>query len=113
MADIAIEKAQIYERFGIETYAEFLIASCSPKYRKQGITTELYKRSIAFLDAEGFKLVESIFTSQWARKVVEDLGFKELSRVYYKDLRDDNGQIIFDSDKLNSEHFGALMVKLI
>ena len=105
--------ANTYERFGITKYGSFLVASCAPKYRNQGLTKELYRRSLVLFKAEGLPLARSVFTSPYTRAAVRSLGFEELSRVYFKDLKDDDGNPVFDPSQLNDEHFAAVMVKLL
>jgi len=70
LVDILEKMSNLYDAFGVEEYAEFFVASCDAKYRRRGITTEMYRRNLEFLRAEGFKLVKSIFTSPFTRSIV-------------------------------------------
>lgn len=108
-----LEAADISGRFGVDEYADFFVASCAPKYRNQGLSSELYRLSLILIKAVGLKVVKSTFTSPYTRAAVKKLGFQELSRVTYKGLKDSQGNLIFDQSKLTDEHFAALMVKVL
>ncbi|CAL8091599.1 unnamed protein product [Orchesella dallaii] len=113
MCEIALEKGNIYERYGITEYADFLVASCATKYRNQGLAKELYRRSMELFKVEGIKLAKSVFTSPFSRAAVKRLGFEEICRVDYKTMKDKDGNPVFDPSQLTDEHFGAVMVKLV
>ncbi|CAL8091605.1 unnamed protein product [Orchesella dallaii] len=113
IGEIVHDMEDIYEKYQLSESADLLLSSCAPKYRNQGISKELYKRAINFLTAEGFKMVKSVFTSPYSRAGIKNLGFEEVNRLYYKDLKDENGNPVFDTSKLDSESYAALMVKLL
>lgn len=113
LVDITDSMAGLFERYGVNEYAEFFVASCAPHHRRQGITSEMYVRNLKFLKAEGFKLAKSLFTSPFTRAAVVKLGFEEVCRIDYRDLYDENGELAFDPNNLTSEHFAAVMVKRI
>lgn len=107
------EKCDLLEHYKVDEYANFFVASCAPKYRNMGITSEMYRRSIKFLQSEGFKMAKSCFTSIYTRKAATNLGFEEVCRVYYRDMMDDEGNPIFDEAGLTEENYGANMCKLL
>ncbi len=100
-----------FEYYNVKEFANFFVASTATKFRNQGIASELYKRSFAFLAAEGFVMVKSVFTSPFSRSAALKLGFEELYRLDYKDAIDTNGTPVFAQCKLTEEHYGALMCK--
>lgn len=111
LCDVTDNMAGLLERYGLDEYAEFFVASCAPHHRRQGITSEMYVRNLKFLAAEGFKLAKSLFTSTYTRAAVTKLGFDEVCRLDYRDLYDEDGQPAFDPDDLTPEHFASVMVK--
>ncbi|CAL8141996.1 unnamed protein product [Orchesella dallaii] len=113
VVEVTERMAALFERFDLDEYAEFFMASCAPDHRRQGITSEMYARNMKFLAAEGFKLAKSVFTSPYTRAAVAKLGFKEVCRLDYHDLYDETGKLAFDPEELTSEHYAAIMVKEI
>ncbi|CAL8111442.1 unnamed protein product [Orchesella dallaii] len=113
LVDICHQRCDLFEKYDLEEYADFFVASCAPKYRKRGITTEMYKRSLAFLKAEGFKLAKSVFTSPYTRAAARNLGFVEDSRVEFSELKEEDGSPLFYPKVLNEEHYGSMMSKLL
>lgn len=111
MTAMGAKVANIYERYGVTEYAGFLVASTHPKFRKQGLATEMYKRSLVLLKAEGLKIVKSTFTSPFSRAAVRRLGFEEICRVDWKDVKDKEGNFVFDHSQLTDEDYGAVMIK--
>ncbi len=108
------QKLSIFQQFGISQYAELFITATSPKYRNQGLSMELYTRSLTFLKAKGFKLVKCIFTNPSTRKSGVKLGFNEFYKIDYRSLKDKNGSYVFTKDKLlNQEHFAVISLKLL
>jgi len=88
-------KANIYEKYGIEYLANFLLACVGREYRGKGLATEMYKRSIQLLKSKGFPLCKSAFSSPYTRKATMNLGFTEIARVYLKDFCNENGEMDF------------------
>lgn len=105
------QKDEILTRWNVESYAEFFVASTHPDYRNRGLAMEMYQRSLKFLKAQGFQLVECIFTSSSTRRTASKLGFEEIARIYYKDVVDENGEPIFRKDEIKPDHYAASMVK--
>ena len=85
-------EADVFGRYPIDHYAYYITASIGRDYRNQGLASEMYRRSEALLREHKFPLVASCFTSPWTRKIATNRNFKELSRFYLKDLKDDNGR---------------------
>ena len=85
------KESNLLETYGVEFYADFFMSSVEPKYRSQGLATELYERSVTLLKSKGFPLVKSSFTSPITRKIGTKMGFQELARVYLFDETDEHG----------------------
>lgn len=111
LVEITENMAGLFETYRLDEYAEFFVASCAPHHRQRGITTEMYVRNLRFLKAEGFKLAKSLFTSPYTRAAVAKLGFKEVCRLDYRDLCDENGKAAFEAGQLTDGQFAAIMVK--
>ncbi len=74
----------------------------------------LCRRSLEFLKAEDFLLAQSMFTNPWTRRIALKLDFIETNRVYYKDLkREDGSGYVFPKESLTPEHYAAIMVKVL
>lgn len=107
------QKTHIFKKFGISEYAELLIVATSPKFRKQGLSMELYNRSLNFLTAEGFKLAKCVFTSPTTRRQALSLGFDEYLKIDYRCLKHRNGSRVFADNDLRDEHLAVIGLKLL
>ncbi|CAL8099338.1 unnamed protein product [Orchesella dallaii] len=104
-----MEKAfNIHETYGVPRFPELAILSVDKEFRGKGIATELYKRAISQLFLEGFPLVYSEFSNPISRLVGERLGFKEVSRFYFKDLTLPDISCAFDN--VENDDFVTLTV---
>jgi GNAT superfamily N-acetyltransferase len=105
------QRDEIYCNYGIEEYAELFIVATNPKYRNNGLSMELYIRSISFLRAEGFKLIKCILTNPTTRRAGTRLGFETYYKLDYKLLTDRNGELLFPRDKVTEYHFATIALK--
>jgi len=92
LINLSNEQADVFNRYGLDHYAFYLAASTSSDYRNQGLASEMYRRSELLLRHHKFPLVTSIFSSPWTRKIATNRKFVEISRVYMKDMKDENGK---------------------
>ncbi|OXA59312.1 uncharacterized protein LOC118434536 [Folsomia candida] len=113
LTNLLEKEANLFEKFGVGEIARFFIASCTPKYRRRGITTELYRRSLIFLKASGFRLAESMFTNPFTRCCAVKFGFQEVVRIEYKDYRNENDDGFVFRGESSQHHFAAIMVKVL
>ncbi|ODM97588.1 Dopamine N-acetyltransferase, partial [Orchesella cincta] len=111
--DMCLDRSDLFEKYNLEECADFFAASCAPNHRNRGIISEMYKRSVAFLKAEGFKLAKGILTSPYTRTAARNLGFVEASRVEFSEVKEEDGTPVFDPKDLNEEHYATMMVKLL
>ncbi|CAL8111121.1 unnamed protein product [Orchesella dallaii] len=108
------EMADVVNKHGIDTWAEFFIASTSPDFRNQGLAGEFYDRSINFLTAEGFKHALVVVTSPYTRKATIKRGFEQQSRIDYENFLDfDEKTPVFKKEDLTSEHYAMVMLKTL
>jgi GNAT superfamily N-acetyltransferase len=85
-------EANIYERYGVDSFVNFYTACVDPRYQGQGIATEIYERALRMVRAnKKYAFVKSNLTSPWTRRICNNFGFVELSRAYYNDFKDENG----------------------
>lgn len=90
------ESAGIFSAYPeVQEYAELFMASVHPDFRGQGLAGEMYRGCIRLLQAKGFKLLKSCFTSPYTQKVGEKMGFRELSKKRFIDYRNENGELVF------------------
>lgn len=108
-----MEKADLFGRFGIDSWAELLIASTNREFRNQGLTGVMYDRSLAFLKAEGYKHAFVIVTSPWTQQCTRNRGFIQTSGFDLVDLVDHDGVPVFKKEELKPEHFAFSMVKVL
>ncbi len=105
---VALKKeVNILERFGVSEVANFVTASTDKKYRGLGLATEMYRRSNVFLKASGYKFAQGVLTSPFTRKALSNLGYTELSRMYFKNVKNDDGQPLFPN--ISDEAFANLV----
>jgi len=102
--------AKVYETYGVEEYVYFFVASTAPNFAGQGLAKEFYRRSLRFLKAEGHKICKVFTSSPYSRAATKSNGFKEMGRVDYENLKDSEGNPIFDSSELSPEHFALVKV---
>jgi len=88
-------EANLYERYGIDSFVNFFTACVDPIYRGQGIATEMYERALRAVRAnKDYYYVKSNLTSPYTRRICDKFGFEELSRAYFNDFKDDDGNNI-------------------
>jgi len=96
---VRVEHAtNVFERYP-EVYkiADMFGISVDPAYQKRGIATEIYKRALRLLKQKEFKVVLCGFLSPWSRKAAMNLGWKELVRVYHKDVMTSTGMPLVEN----------------
>jgi len=81
-----------FEKYGVDNFMELSRGSVAAEFRRNGLMTEMYRRSIALAKRKGFKLIGVNFTSPYARKAAAKVGFQEVARICIKDLYDSEGK---------------------
>jgi len=105
-------ESRIYERYGIDSYINFYTACVDPKYRGQGLATEMYERALAFIKSnEKFTIIKSNLTSPYTRRICHKFGFTELSRAYYNDFKDEHGLPLLKG-RTNEEFVAFMCLKI-
>ena len=89
------ERCNLFERFGVDHYGDFWVASVDPEFRQKGLATEMYRRSLALLKAKGYPVCKSVFSSPYTRRAVRNLGFEELDKMYMLDMKNEKGDAFF------------------
>lgn len=90
------EDSNIFKLYpDLDCYVELFMASVDRRFRGQGLATEMYEGAVHFLKARGFRLVKSCFTSPFTQRIGKNLGFRELTRRYFRDYLDENGKVVF------------------
>jgi hypothetical protein len=103
------KEANILERFGVNRYADLTGASVAKAYRRKGLLSEMYRRSLTLYKTLGFEVTKSVFLNPISHKAGLKLGFTELSRAYYSEFNDEDGYPYFPNYP-HPEHFAPLMV---
>ncbi|XP_021968251.1 uncharacterized protein LOC110863290 isoform X2 [Folsomia candida] len=81
----------MYNRYGVDTYADIFILSVSQDFTGHGLGTELLRRAISWISEMGYQVVQAAFTNPASRRIGEKFGFVEVSRRYLVDAKDDKG----------------------
>ncbi|ODM95770.1 Dopamine N-acetyltransferase [Orchesella cincta] len=90
------ENSNIFKLYpDMDSYVELFMASVDRRFRGQGLATEMYESAIPFLKDRGFRLVKSCFTSPFTHRIGKKLGFRELTRRFFRDYRDESGEVVF------------------
>jgi len=89
------EQGKVFDVLGVHEVATLVSLSIEREFRQQGLATEFYRRTIAFLKAKMYPAVEGCFSSPYARKIAEKLGFQELSSAYVAEYKDAKGEVVF------------------
>lgn len=109
LGDLEMLGADNFKRnFERERYGEILMTSVRRDQAGHGIAREMIQRSMAHLKAKGFQSIKGSFTGPISQAVVAKLGFKELSRIAYRDYTDKmTGAKVFPL--ANDDTFAAVM----
>jgi GNAT superfamily N-acetyltransferase len=81
-------KVDVFKEYGVNHFADILIISTGQDYRGQGLATEMYRRAISLLTAMGYSLVTSCFSNPISRKLGVKLGFQEIARSYFDEMKE-------------------------
>ena len=101
-------KLSIFDRYNVDYVAWNFLTSTSRKFRKQGLATEMYRRMVPMLKAEGFSVVFSLFSSPYSRRCAEKTGFIEIDRVVFSEIKDSEGNKVLP--KATKDDFSSIMV---
>lgn len=83
-------------RYSNPIYAMGFLSSVATTHRGKGLASEIYVRSLLQFKERGFTLTRNFFSSKVTMKIVSRLGYEELSRVYMGQLRDEDGELVFE-----------------
>lgn len=101
-------KLGMFAKYGVEYVVWNFFVAVNAKYRKMGLASELYSRVVQLLRSKKFPLVFSIFTSPFSRRAAHKVGFVEIDRVYFNELRNDKGEVVLP--KGTQDDFASVMV---
>lgn len=101
------EEGKVFESVGVDEIATLVSVSVEREFRRQGLATEMYKRTVALLKAKGYVAVEGYFSSPYARKIATKLGFQQLAVSYIGQYENAEGELLFPEAK--SDDFVSLM----
>lgn len=101
------EEGKVFDTLGVDEIATLVSVSVEQEFRRQGLATEMYKRSLAMLKAKGYVAVEGYFSSPHARKIATKLGFHQLAISYIGQYEDSQGELVFPDAK--PDDFVSLM----
>ncbi|CAG7733619.1 unnamed protein product [Allacma fusca] len=86
------DHTRLFEKYNLDSYITFFLAIVHPDFRKQGLVTEMYRRAVDLARAEGFFLAKACFSSPYSRAAALKVGFQEVARITYSDVKDENGK---------------------
>lgn len=101
-------KLGMFEKYGVEFVVWNFMVAVSSKHRNRGLASELYKRVVELLRSKKFPLAFSIFTSPFSRRAAQKVGFVEIDRAYFNELRNETGELVVP--KGTEYDFASVMV---
>lgn len=101
------EDGKVFETLGVDEIATLVSVSVEREFRRQGLAAEMYKRSLAMLKAKGYVAVEGYFSSPYARKIGNKMGFHQLAVSYIGQYENSEGELVFPDAK--PDDFVALL----
>lgn len=93
------EEGKVFETLGVDEIATLVSVSVDREFRRQGLATEMYRRSLAMLKAKGYSVVEGYFSSPHSRKIASKLGFQLLTESYIGQYENSQGELVFPDAK--------------
>jgi GNAT superfamily N-acetyltransferase len=84
----------IFKKYGVEEYGELLMLSIDQEFRGEGLATEFHIRIFEMLKDMGIKLTAVSSSSPYTRKILERMGFEEVSRKYFREMLDTQGRVL-------------------
>jgi len=106
-----LKEANIFEKFGIDNFGDFIFMSVDKAYRGQGLGKEMYERAMKMLKAKGVPVVQNIFSSPESQHIARKLGFTELSKKNLKDYKKRDGSVLFP--QAGADDVAIVMAKMI
>lgn len=101
-------KLEMFAKYGVEFVVWNFLVAVNCKHRKRGLASELYSRIVELLRSKNLPLAFSIFTSPFSRRAAQKVGFVEIDRVYFNELRNEEGELVLP--KGTQEDFASAMV---
>jgi len=104
------------KEFGTTDFCTMFAVCVAPSFRRQGLASELCKRSLALFLERGVQHAVVKCTSPLTRSMMTRLGFEPLSTLTYDKLKDEEGARMFDDSVLDEKvHYvtiyGTMVVK--
>lgn len=107
-AELNDTKLGMFERYGVEFVVWNFLVAVNEKHRNKGLASEMYSRIVRLLKHKKFPLAFSIFTSPFSRRAAQKVGFLEIDRLYFEELRHENGEIAVPA--ATADDFASVMV---
>ncbi|XP_037028885.1 uncharacterized protein LOC119069097 [Bradysia coprophila] len=101
-------KLGMFGRYGVESVVWNFLVVVDSKQRGKGLASEMYARVVRLLRSKKMSLAFSIYTSPFSRRAAQKVGFVEIDRAYFNELRDENGAIILPN--ATQDDFASVMV---
>jgi len=113
LLDEARSKAKLLQELGTENYVDMFSVLISPKYREQGIATEMCRRALDLFRKKGHRHAVIECTGPIIRDMMGHMGFIELSGYEFQNLVDSSGKRVFKEKLLNRDHSVTVFAKLL
>ena len=94
---VALNKlCNVYDHYNVDEYIGFFALGVHKHYRRQGIGLKIQKAAVAMVKnfEIGPILVKVEATSNFSKKIFEELGFDNLAEVFYENHKE-NGEVVF------------------
>ncbi|XP_044749553.1 arylalkylamine N-acetyltransferase-like 2 [Coccinella septempunctata] len=102
-------EARLFQRYNVEKIFELRILSVDSDHRGKGLGQTLVKKSEELARQHGFTLLKADATSFFTQKILEKFGFETVKTIVYRDYKDDDGKLIYDTPSPHTTY--KIMVK--
>jgi len=100
--------------FGTTDFCTMFAVCVAPSCRRQGLGSELCKRSLALFLDRGIQHAVVKCTSPFTRSMMIRLGFEPLATLSYDKLKDEAGDRMFEDSVLDSSvHYVSIYGKMV
>ncbi|KAK9875612.1 hypothetical protein WA026_009410 [Henosepilachna vigintioctopunctata] len=87
---------ELFKKYNVDKIFELRILSVDNDFRGKGLAQKLMEMSEQLAQEQGFTLLKVDATSFFTQKICTKLGYKTMKSIVYKDIKNENGELIYD-----------------
>lgn len=95
LVDYTMNKANVFEHYGVDLYLGAMGLSVPPKYRGRGIATEILRARIPLCKGLGIPLTSTCFTAIGSQVAAAKAGYEETYAVSYEHMATVDDRFVF------------------